>query len=115
MQFAETSLKTNTMVVKRQELVCLDWASRKSEWENLTTLKTATATAVAANLAAKNYYRLSFDDCDGATFSNRGLKDHLPEAKTLRIAATEDFLNNNVLKGSKATYSSDVGDLIILL
>ena len=102
------------MVVKRQELVCLEWASRKSDWENLTILRTAVATAFAANLAAKDYYRISFDFADGEAVSCKGLREHLPEAVTFKTAVTEDLLNNNVIEEAKTNCSSAVRDLIVL-
>ena len=107
-------MPSNTMVVKRQELVCWEWASRKSEWENLTILRTAVATAFAANLAAKDYYRISFDHADGGAVSCKGLRKHLPKSLTFEIAATEDLLNNNVLEEAKTNHCSAVRDLIEL-
>ena len=102
------------MVMKIQELICLEWASRKSEWENLAILRTAAATASAANLAAKDYYRISFghSDEEGDSSCNKGLKDHLPEA--FEIATTEDLMNNNLLDGAKTICFSHAKDLIVL-
>ena len=54
------------MVLKTQELVCLEWASRKSEWENSAILKSTSAITLAANHAAMNYYRIFFDESDVA-------------------------------------------------
>ena len=103
------------MVVKCQDLVCLEWASRKSEWENLTILRTAVATAFAANLAAKDYYRIYFDHSDQEDVSCKGLtQHHLPEAITFETAATQDFVNNNVFEDAKTTCSSAARDLIVL-
>ena len=100
------------MVVKSQDLVCLEWASRKSEWENLTILRSAVDTAFAANLASKDYYRICFDCSDEEVVPCKDLnRHHLPEATTFVTAATQDFVNNNhVLEGSKITS----GDLIVL-
>ena len=100
------------MVVKSQDLVCLEWASRKSEWENLAILRTSVATAFAANLAAKDYYRIYFDHSDEEVSSCEGLNQHhIHEAMTLEMA---DFVNNNVLEGTETMYSGTAGDLIVL-
>ena len=91
----------------------MEWASRKSEWENLAILRTAAATASAANLAAKDYYKISFGHSDEAgALSCKGLEEYLPEA--FEIAAIEDLLNNNFLNSEKTICSSTARDLIIL-
>ena len=77
-------------------------------------MRTAVATASAANLAAKDYYRISFDFADGEALACKGLREHLPEAATLETAATEDLLNNNVIEEVKTNCSSAVRDLIVL-
>ena len=93
------------MVLKTQELVCLEWASRKSEWENSAILKSISAITLAANHAAKNYYRIFFDEPDVA-FTD-ALIDQAPNhmvSKTIP-ATIEDILNNNDVVESMMSYA----------
>ena len=90
------------MVLKTQELVCLEWASRKSEWENSAILKSTSAITLAANHAAKNYYRISFDEPDVA-FTDALIDqahNHMVSKTTI-----EDFLNNNDVVESMMSYA----------
>ena len=90
------------MVLKTQELVCLEWASRKSEWENSAILKSTSAITLAANHAAKNYYRISFDEPDVA-FTDALIDqahNHMVSKTTI-----EDILNNNDVVESMMSYA----------
>ena len=90
------------MVLKTQELVCLEWASRKSEWENSAILKSTSAITLAANHAAKNYYRISFDEPD-VSFTDALIDqahNHMVSKTTI-----EDILNNNDVVESMMSYA----------
>ena len=94
------------MVLKTQELVCLEWASRKSEWENSAILKSTSAITLAANHAAKNYYRIFFDESDVA-FTDALIIDQAHNhmvSKTIP-ATIEDILNNNDVVESMMSYA----------
>ena len=90
------------MVLKTQELVCLEWASRKSEWENSAILKSTSAITLAANHAAKNYYRISFDEPDVAFTDALIDQAHNPMVSKTTI---EDILNNNDVVESMMSYA----------
>ena len=90
------------MVLKSQELVCLEWASRKSEWENSAILKSTSAITLAANHAAKNYYRISFDEPDVAFTDALIDQAHNPMVSKTTI---EDILNNNDVVESMMSYA----------
>ena len=83
------------MVLKTQELVCLEWASRKSEWENSAILKSTSAITLAANHAAKNYYRIFFDESDVAFTDTLIDQAHNHMVSKTIPATIEDVLNNN--------------------
>ena len=83
------------MVLKTQELVCLEWASRKSEWENSAILKSTSAITLAANHAAKNYYRIFFDESDVAFTDALIEQAHKHMVSKTIPAKIEDVLNNN--------------------
>ena len=94
------------MVLRTQELVCLEWASRKSEWENSAILKSTSAITLAANHAAKNYYRISFDEPDVA-FTDALIIDQAHNhmvSKTIP-ATIEDVLNNNDVVETMMSYA----------
>ena len=90
------------MVLKTQELVCLEWASRKSEWENSAILKSTSAITLAANHTAKNYYRISFDEPDVAFTDALIDQAHNPMVSKTTI---EDILNNNDVVESMMSYA----------
>jgi hypothetical protein len=51
-------------VLALADLVCQDYMSRKSEWENRRSLQTAAWKATVFNLTARNYYRIAFPVLD---------------------------------------------------
>ena len=93
------------MVLKTQELVCLEWASKKSEWENSAILKSTSAITLAANHAAKNYYRIFLDESDVAFTDTLIDQAHNHMVSKTIPATIEDVLNNNDVVETMMSYA----------